>query len=49
LEENPDIEFDEDTIDPMVSSIEYTINSFYSSLSNNNIIRCEIKRYGRTY
>ena len=46
---DPPVEFADDSIDPMISSIKYTINSFYSSLSNNNIIRCEIERYGRTY
>lgn len=38
-----------DFIDSMVSSINYTIDSFYSSLRTNNTIECTITRYGREY
>ena len=38
-----------DAVNQLNNDIEYTISSFYSSLKNNNIIRCEILRYGRIY
>lgn len=38
-----------DAVNLLNNEIIYTINSFYSSLMNNNKIKCEIFRYGKTY
>lgn len=46
---SPDTPVDKDSVDNVVNSINYTISSFYSTLLNNNTIKCVIERYGRKY
>lgn len=42
-------DYDKDNIENLGNEITYTISSFYSTLLNNNIIKCTIDRYGRKY